>query len=114
MKLPWYWKAGIAVLALAFAYLVWPTPWRYEHHAGLLVRIDRLRGNTDVLRGQGWERWQPPRPTIEEALAEIRRKGATEGPSPTSLADRARRALERGTSSSRDAQDPFDAEPPSP
>ncbi len=69
MKLAWYWKVGIALLVVAFVYLVWPTAWRYEHHAGLLVRIDRLRGTTDVLTGDGWNEWRPPPPDpIEEAI----------------------------------------------
>lgn len=50
----------VLLLALAFAWLVWPTPYRYEHlRGGFLVRFNRFTGHAERFnRGSGnWEGW---------------------------------------------------------
>jgi hypothetical protein len=42
----WYSKTLLALAILAFAYLVWPTPWRYDHAKGVPVRTHRITGET--------------------------------------------------------------------
>ena len=54
-----YWrKILIAILALLFVLLVWPTLYRYDHIAytgsSLPVRIHRITGVAEVLRMSGW------------------------------------------------------------
>lgn len=51
--------AAVFFLA-AFAYFVWPTPWReYEIQRGpyqkVNVRVNRFTGETQELKRDGWE-----------------------------------------------------------
>jgi len=56
--------ASFALGILAFGWLVWPTPYRYDHEtlrAGqfartTLIRINRLTGATETLGENGWYR----------------------------------------------------------
>lgn len=66
----------IAVLiALLFAYTVWPTPWRYEHACDRLVRINRFTQRADILLDGGW-RDLVPNPFDDAARnAESERRG---------------------------------------
>ena len=83
----WYSKVLFALLVLAFAYCVWPTPWRYcilerpgdfafarnryaeeEDVAGapggtFIVRVHRVTGRAYTLTetGRGWQAYKPPR-----------------------------------------------------
>jgi len=52
----WYSKLLLALLVVAFAYFVWPTPWRYEHRGteNSLVRINRLTDEVQILILDGW------------------------------------------------------------
>jgi hypothetical protein len=51
----WYSKVLFALLAAAFAYWVWPTPWRYDHwEGGGAIRTHRVTGRMQVLRDSGW------------------------------------------------------------
>lgn len=57
-------RAGLILLAGLFAYLVWPTPWRYDS-AGVEslsypVRINRLTGAAQRLHPLSME-WIPER-----------------------------------------------------
>jgi len=44
----WYSKVLFGIGLLAFAWLVWPTPWRYERDPDVLLRIHRVTGATEV------------------------------------------------------------------
>jgi hypothetical protein len=50
----------LGLLLFWFAVLVWPTGDRYEHSAGMLVRIDRWSGEADVLTDSGWVKLSAP------------------------------------------------------
>ncbi len=57
----WYSKVLFALLVAAFAYWVWPTPWR-DHSVDalgtpLLVRENRLTGHTQM-KGIGGTEWR--------------------------------------------------------
>jgi hypothetical protein len=53
----WYSKLLFALLVAAFAYFVWPTPWRYDHtRDGTLVRIHRVTGKTERFLITRWGR----------------------------------------------------------
>jgi hypothetical protein len=69
----WFWPL-IALLALAFAYLVWPSPYRYTSLGGQYpVRVNRLTGRAEMLRGDGWQPMQPRKlDPIEQILANRR------------------------------------------
>jgi len=69
----WFWPL-IALLALAFAYLVWPSPYRYTSYAGgFPVRVHRLTGRAEILRDDGWQPMQPRKlDPFEQAVAERR------------------------------------------
>ena len=46
---------GALVLSvLSFAALVWPSIYRYDRWDGFTVRINRVTGDTDLLRRGGW------------------------------------------------------------
>jgi len=45
----------LAVLFLVLLYL-YPTPYRYSHTSGKLVRIHRLTGEAHILTDSGWSR----------------------------------------------------------
>jgi membrane protein implicated in regulation of membrane protease activity len=49
---PWYSKVLFALAVLAFAWLVWPTPWRRSEvtvsSTRVIVRENRLTGRTQV------------------------------------------------------------------
>lgn len=47
--------AGI-LIGVWFIAWVWPTGYKYEHHNGRLVRIDRMSGEPELLAGKGWVR----------------------------------------------------------
>ncbi len=54
------WALGLAAVVL-FGLLVWPTLYRYDHMnlgigTSLLVRINRINGDTDLLSPSGWVR----------------------------------------------------------
>jgi hypothetical protein len=50
----WYSKVLFALLVVAFAYFVWPTPWRYTGGpSGRLLRINRLTQSVDTYDGAG-------------------------------------------------------------
>jgi len=51
--------AALLVLALAFAWTVWPTPYRYHQFDKLEVRENRFTGSMDFLR-LGTQDGQPP------------------------------------------------------
>src|SRR5579872_1546870 len=55
-------RVGIVALILVVLYTVWPTPWRYEHACGHLVRLSRLTGRADLLLDGGWQALQPHNP----------------------------------------------------
>ena len=47
--------AALAVLLAAFAWTVWPTPWRHFKAEGVNVRVQRATGTTEVLDpSDGW------------------------------------------------------------
>lgn len=52
------WKLAAVAGLLAFSYLVWPTPYRYDHvrfgSASTVARTSRLTGNSEVLDGNKW------------------------------------------------------------
>jgi len=50
----WYSKLLFALLVAAFAYLVWPTPWRYLSWHEMPIKVHRLTGRTEMLRAEGW------------------------------------------------------------
>jgi len=50
----WWSKLLFVVLAVAFAWFVWPTPWHYTTHQGLAARIHRASGYLQVYTGDGW------------------------------------------------------------
>jgi len=49
----------IVISTCLFGWLVWPTPYRYDHlilgPASYPVRISRLTGRVDILKPSGWE-----------------------------------------------------------
>ena len=61
----WYSKVLFALLVVAFAYWVWPTPWRYDHtqvgRLHLPVRTHRITGRAEMLSGTTWEQRKPPK-----------------------------------------------------
>jgi len=55
----WYSKVLLGLVLAAFAYWVWPTPWRYDHlgYEGghrVPVRTHRVTGHEQVLWHRGW------------------------------------------------------------
>ena len=52
------WSAA-AIILLAFAYFVWPTPWRWDHYTlgarTFPVKINRITGSGQMLTDSGWE-----------------------------------------------------------
>ena len=53
----WYSKLALALLLAAFAYYVWPTPWRvYNRGDGEWQRVHRLTGRSEFLDDDGWKR----------------------------------------------------------
>ena len=65
----WYSKVLFALLVVAYAYWVWPTPWRDEGYVTnpsgvqMEVRLRRITGRAQFLSYYGWEDQQPrPRP----------------------------------------------------
>jgi hypothetical protein len=50
----WYSKLLLGLLLLAFAYWVWPTPYRYWRDGFMVSRMDRLRGMVQDWSG-GWQ-----------------------------------------------------------
>lgn len=42
----WYSKAAFALVLLAFAYWVWPTPWRVFRQDGVNWRVNRFTERT--------------------------------------------------------------------
>jgi hypothetical protein len=50
------------VVVLAFAALVWPTPYRYFGQGDHLVRINRATGSADQMTTEGWYRLAPTPP----------------------------------------------------
>lgn len=61
----------IIALVLVFG---WPTPYRFEQHNGALVRINRLTGDVDLLRGHRFGK-----PTAAEDVNDIMRRYGLEG-----------------------------------
>jgi hypothetical protein len=57
-RLSMVWKMSALAGLLAFSYLVWPTPYRYDHirfgSASTVARTSRLAGNSEVLDGNKW------------------------------------------------------------
>lgn len=54
------WRLVSIGIATAFAYFVWPTPWRYDRLRGVqgnevLVRVNRFTGTTQLLSPAGWQ-----------------------------------------------------------
>jgi hypothetical protein len=47
------WAAGV-VLLVVLGYLVWPTPYRYDHMGSTVVRINRVTGRAQALGSRGW------------------------------------------------------------
>ncbi len=48
----WYSKVLLGLLILAFAYYVWPTPWRYDMTRGsqsIPFRINRFTGDAEMI-----------------------------------------------------------------
>jgi hypothetical protein len=45
---------SVAVVLLAFAWFVWPTPYRYIEHRDVLYRINRFSGSAMMLLPDGW------------------------------------------------------------
>ena len=54
----WYSKVLFGLAVLAFACLVWPTPWRYQRGPDTLLRVHRVTGVTEVWDDSSnyWER----------------------------------------------------------
>ncbi len=50
----WCSKLLFVVLAGAFVWFVWPSPWHYTTHQGLAARIHRASGYLQVYTGDGW------------------------------------------------------------
>jgi len=42
------------VVAMMFYLLVWPTLYRYDHLGNYPVRINRVTGDAEMLRPEGW------------------------------------------------------------
>jgi len=57
----WYSKVLFALLVAAFAYWVWPTPWRYEIVWGgeALIRVNRFTGSAYEYDSKGWRPYEP-------------------------------------------------------
>jgi len=68
----WRWrsKALFAILVAAFAYYVWPTPWRYfsdESYRGgsggvCNIRVHRVTGRAQILVRGGWRPYERSAP----------------------------------------------------
>lgn len=43
-----------AVGLLAWGRFVWPTPWKEYHVGSKMIRVNRITGETQVLRSFGW------------------------------------------------------------
>lgn len=110
MKLPWYWKVGIVVLALAFAYFVWPGRYEYMAVGERLIRIDRFTGQPEITQSVdapqrvGQLIWVGGRPTQ-------RRHGDVQDPFEEAARSRAMIAEELLR---KHRQDVFEQEPRSP
>ena len=48
-----------AALIITLGVLVWPTPWRYTHLYGHLVRFNRLTAHAAALCEDGWHSMEP-------------------------------------------------------
>ena len=55
----WYSKVLFALLVAAFAYWVWPTPWRWEETNTGLYRLNRFTGRVERMGLQG--DWHDPK-----------------------------------------------------
>ena len=61
----WYWKLLLVPLILAFAYWVWPTPWRQFGADGESWRQNRFTGRAMVFdSGSGPSQPVPPPPAL--------------------------------------------------
>jgi hypothetical protein len=88
---------AVALLFLAFAYFVWPTPWDYVDRGSgaAIVRVHRVTSEVQRVRAGYWQQLIPPwakaRP-YRDATSE-----ATTAPDPTlSIQERTRRRRLRG------------------
>jgi hypothetical protein len=70
---------ALALGVALFGWLVWPTLYRYDHETlgtrqaseTLLVRINRLTGDTEVLGPHGWSRPLSPQAVPSEGLTKV-------------------------------------------
>jgi hypothetical protein len=58
----------LALYALLFIAFVWPTPYRYDHDGGHLVRLNRATQQITVLRAG---RWVSARPATSEEIRQL-------------------------------------------
>ena len=56
----WYSKVLFAILAAAFAYYVWPTPWHYfDGYPGIHERrVHRVTERAQILYPGGWQPYE--------------------------------------------------------
>ena len=69
--------AAVVLLAAAFAYFIWPTPWVYYDGGQFAWRRNRFTGDVDMLYPSGWKRAEsyrsPPAVEDKKAWAEFER-----------------------------------------
>ena len=54
----WYSKLLFALLIVAFAYFVWPTPWVYHLNGDEIFRVNRATGSVEF-RHPPAHSWRP-------------------------------------------------------
>ena len=57
----WYSKVLLALVALAFAYWVWPTPYRYWNDHAWSFRVNRFTGTAQAVKALHGGTWEPSR-----------------------------------------------------
>ncbi len=59
-----HWIMLAIILILGF--YLWISPYQYKRYAELVVRINRITGEADLLKLDGWKRMEPKkkRPTL--------------------------------------------------
>jgi len=50
----WYSKLLLVLVLAAFAYWVWPTPWKTYKTGRVNLRVNRFTGHTQRLWSSGW------------------------------------------------------------
>lgn len=48
------WKISIAAAVVVLGFFIWPTPYRYDHEYGQVVRINRFTGTVESYSNTHW------------------------------------------------------------